>query len=81
MKVVLTCDQNAAAAGGIGVANNLWELTGMIDVSDVIGEEGSFLIATQNHGWNNTKFSDPKAIANPDSNEGSQLYLIKGLER
>lgn len=81
LKVVLECDQNAAQAAGIGLASDLWELTGMIDVSDVIGVEGSFLIITQNHGWENNAFTDPKANGTPASNEGSQLYLIKGLER
>ncbi|MVO10294.1 phosphatase [Flavobacterium sp. TP390] len=81
LKVVLECDQNTAAAAGMGSASNIWELTGMIDVSDVIGVEGSFLICTQNHGWTNSAFTDAEAISNPDSSEGSQLFLIKGLER
>lgn len=81
LKVVLTCDQTAAEAAGIGKASNLWELTGMIDVSDVIGQEGCFLIATQNHGWENPKFVDPKGTSNPSTQGASQLYLIKGLER
>lgn len=81
LKVVLECDQNAAQTAGIGTASNLWELTGMIDVSDIIGVEGSFLICTQNHGWSNVNFTDPKANPNSASDEGSQLYLIKGLER
>ncbi len=81
LKVVLTCDQDAAAAAGIGTTTNLWEITGMIDVSDTIGEEGTFLIATQNHGWTNPKFVDPKATAKADNTGGSQLYLIKGLAR
>ncbi|MBF03942.1 MAG: phosphatase [Flavobacterium sp.] len=81
LKVVLECDQNAAATAGMGSVSNIWELTGMIDVSDVIGVEGSFLICTQNHGWTNSAFTDAEAISNPDSSEGSQLFLIKGLER
>ena len=81
LKVVLECDQNTAATAGMGSASNIWELTGMIDVSDVIGVEGSFLICTQNHGWTNSAFTDAEAVSNPDSSEGSQLFLIKGLER
>ncbi|WP_130735053.1 alkaline phosphatase PhoX [Flavobacterium sp. J27] len=81
LKVVLECDQIAAANAGIGSASSMWELTGMIDVSDIIGVEGSFLICTQNHGWNNDSFVDPNAITNTTRKEGSQLYLIKGLER
>ena len=81
LKVVLECNQIAAASAGYGVTTTDWELTGMIDVSDVIGVEGSFLIATQNHGWTNSAFTDPKANPTPTSNEGSVLHLIKGLER
>ncbi|NHN24663.1 phosphatase [Flavobacterium jejuense] len=81
LKVVLECDQVAAEAAGVGSASSMWELTGMIDVSDIIGVEGSFLICTQNHGWNKDAFVDPNAILNTTRKEGSQLYLIKGLER
>ena len=81
LKVVLECDQNAAQNAGYGSATDMWELTGMIDVSDIIGVEGSFLICTQNHGWENANFTDHNATTTTDSNEGSVLYLIKGLER
>lgn len=86
LKTVLECDQQSAAAKGYGTTDNDWEITGMIDVSDIIGVPGSFLVATQNHGWvkaDGTPFTDPKA--NPDvansEKEGSQLYLLQGLER
>jgi hypothetical protein len=81
LKVVLECDQNKAEIAGVGKASTMWELTGMIDVSETIGVEGSFLIITQNHGWEKDAFTDKKANPTPDSKEGSQLYLIKGLER
>jgi len=81
LKVVLECDQTNAEIAGLGSASSLWELTGMIDVSDIIGVEGSFLICTQNHSWHNAAFTDPNANPNSDSDRGSQLYLIKGLER
>jgi hypothetical protein len=82
LKVVLESDQTTAAGAGYGITTTDWELTGMIDVSDVIGVEGSFLIATQNHGWKNPAFTDPKANPNPNpSTEGSVLHIIKGLER
>ncbi|MGA9637401.1 alkaline phosphatase PhoX [Flavobacterium sp.] len=81
LKVVLECNQTAAETAGVGKASNLWELTGMIDVSETIGVEGSFLVITQNHGWEKPAFTDKKANPVTDSNEGSQLYLLKGLER
>ncbi len=81
LKVVLECDQVTAANAGIGNASSTWEITGMIDVSDIIGVEGSFLMCTQNHGWNSDAFVDPAAITNATRKGGSQLYLLKGLER
>ena len=86
LKTVLECDQEKAAAQGYGTVSNEWEITGMIDVSDILKIEGTFLLITQNHGWekkDGTPFTDPKA--NPDlansRKEGSQLYLLKGLKR
>jgi hypothetical protein len=86
LKVVLECDQATAASMGYGNLNSDWELTGMIDVSDVLGVEGTFLLITQNHGWvkaDGTPFTDPKANPNVagSEKEGSQLYLIQGLKR
>ncbi len=86
LETVLECDQIMAAEKGYGTVDNDWEITGMIDVSDILGVEGTFLLITQNHGWvkaDGTAFTDP--TANPDvansTKEGSQLYLIKGLKR
>lgn len=86
IKTVLECDQDRAASLGYGSNTSTWEITGMIDVTDVVNNgDNTFLLITQNHGWNpadGTSFTDPKA--NPDlanQKEGSMLYLIKGLER
>lgn len=86
LKVVLECDQPKAAAAGYGSLDRIWEITGMIDISDVIGVNETFLMITQNHGWERADgmpFTDP--TANPDvansRKEGSMLYVIKGLER
>ncbi|MFC7772616.1 alkaline phosphatase PhoX [Flavobacterium sp. GCM10027622] len=81
LKVVLECDQTMAESKGYGNTSTSWEFTGMVDVSDKIGIDGSFLIITQNHGWNNNSFFDPKAVTSTTYKEGSTLYLIKGLER
>ncbi len=86
LKVVLECDQDKGASQGYGNTSKAWEITGMIDVSDVIGKNGSFLLITQNHGWekaDGTPFTDPTAnsdVAN-SRKEGSMLYLINGLPR
>lgn len=86
LKTVLECDQNRAESLGYGSASNTWELTGMIDVTDVVNNGvNTFLLMTQNHGWNpadGTSFTDP--LANPNlakAKEGSMLYVVKGLDR
>ncbi|MBQ4801881.1 phosphatase [Aquimarina sp. MMG015] len=86
LKTVLECDQVAAAAQGYGTMDRTWEITGMIDISETIGVNNTFLLITQNHGWeraDGVPFTDP--AANPDvansRKEGSMLYVIKGLER
>lgn len=84
IKTVLECDQVTAAAQGYGSETSTWELTGMIDVSDIIGVDNSFLLITQNHGWERDGFTDPDAVADAAGHwaqEGSILYLVKGLER
>ncbi len=86
LKTVLECDQVKAASLGYGPQDRIWEITGMIDISETIGVEETFLLITQNHGWerpDGTPFTDP--TANPDlassRKEGSMLYVVKGLER
>ncbi|OQD42941.1 phosphatase [Croceivirga radicis] len=83
IKTVLECDQLAAASNGIGNATSTWEITGMIDISETIGVEDTFIMITQNHGWEPTDgsaFTDPKASTDPNSRkEGSQMFVVKGL--
>ncbi|AXT49973.1 phosphatase [Aquimarina sp. BL5] len=86
LKAVLECDQVAAAAQGYGPADRTWEITGMIDISDIIGVDETFILITQNHGWektDGTPFTDPNANPNvADSRkEGSMMYIVKGLGR
>ncbi|RKR12874.1 hypothetical protein CLV91_1586 [Maribacter vaceletii] len=83
LKTVLECDQVAAAAAGVGNTERNWEITGMIDVSETLGMEGTFIMITQNHGWepaDGSAFTDPLANSQADSRkEGSQLFVLKGL--
>lgn len=81
LKTVLECDQVAAEADGVGTTASNWEITGMIDISETIGVDETFLLITQNHGWNNPDFTDPTATLTPITDEGSMLYVIKGLKR
>ncbi len=85
LKVVLECDQTTASGLGYGNTDKTWEITGMIDVTDVIGStEGTFLFITQNHGWvSDNPFTDPKANPSVSTSraEGSVMYIIRGLAR
>ncbi|MFD2562604.1 alkaline phosphatase PhoX [Aquimarina rubra] len=86
LKTVLECDQVTAAAQGYGPADKTWEITGMIDISDIIRVDETFILITQNHGWekaDGTPFTDPNANPNVANSrkEGSMLYIIKGLGR
>jgi hypothetical protein len=86
LKDVIEANQAVAAAKGYGKTDDLWELTGMIDVSDVTGMPETFLLITQNHGWvsaDGKPFTDPKANPNVASSEkeGSMLFLVQGLGR
>ncbi|MDT0607433.1 phosphatase [Croceitalea rosinachiae] len=95
VKEVLECNQQGAAALGYGVTTSNWEITGMIDVTDIIGAtEPTFLAGAQVHGWNfsttpetavrpdGMKFFDPTAITEDAARlEGSFLFKITGLPR
>ncbi|MBW1296006.1 PhoX family protein [Aquimarina litoralis] len=92
---VLECNQVAASAMGIGNTDSYWEITGLIDVTDIIGAtESTFIGGAQVHGWNyssqpesavradGAKFYDPTAIDESSARlEGSFLFKITGLPR
>ncbi|WP_157514731.1 alkaline phosphatase PhoX [Mangrovimonas sp. TPBH4] len=85
LKVVLECDQETAEGLGYGSATSAWEITGMIDISETIGKDDTFLVITQNHGWepaDGSAFTDPNAAPVADSRkEGSMLFVVEGLDR
>lgn len=88
MKTVAECDQTTAASLGYGTTDKNWEITGMIDVTDVVNNgKNTFMIITQNHGWNaktGQLFTDYSAVINAENHwakEGSTLFVIEGLER
>ena len=86
LKVVLECDQAYAKTLGYGT-DKVWEITGMIDVTEVVNNgTNTFMIITQNHGWEPTDgsaFTDPNANSDLENSkkEGSVLHVITGLER
>ncbi|RCS26549.1 phosphatase [Polaribacter sp. WD7] len=95
MKEVMECNQTVAAGLDIGNTTSMWEITGLIDVTDVIGAtEPTFMGGAQVHGWrpsdnpNNTKRADGKEFFDPTAinessarKEGSFLFKITGLPR
>lgn len=95
MAEVLECNQTVAAGMDIGDTSRLWEITGLIDVTDIIGAtEPTFIGGAQVHGWrpdtnpNNVtradgkEFFDPTAIDESSARkEGSFLFKITGLPR
>jgi len=89
LKVVLEANQDAAAAAGYGTTDSIWELTGMIDVSDIVGANGTFVLIAQAHGWvpenDADAFTDTDAYdtdpAGDFQREGSMLFLLSGLDR
>lgn len=92
---VMECNQILASSLGYGTTNNYWEITGLIDVTDIIGaSEPTFIGGAQVHGWNfettpesavradGKKFVDPTAISESLSLlEGSFLFKLTGLPR
>lgn len=87
LKVVLSADQDKAEGLGYGPTTRTWEITGMIDVTDVMkASESTFILITQNHGWereSGVPFTDPHADPRTLGTraEGSVLYKITGLAR
>lgn len=92
---VMECNQTYASSIGIGNTDSMWEITGLIDVTDIIGaSEPTFIGGAQVHGWNYSttpdtavradghKFVDPTAISEGSASlEGSVLFKLTGLPR
>ena len=55
----------------------------MIDISDTVGIDDTFLLITQNHGWDNVAFTDPNVLdpVTAPNQEGSVLHIVQGLDR
>ncbi|MBC9795457.1 phosphatase [Sinomicrobium weinanense] len=88
LKVVLESGHRLPEAVNNGYASaddryGKWELTGMIDISDVIGVDGTFILIQQGHSWHNDAFLNPDGAGSPEdsSNEGSIMLVLKGLKR
>jgi hypothetical protein len=73
-----------AAKYNVGGTSSLgsWEISGMIDVSDVIGVPNTFTVGLQSHTWTGDKYKGVDGGSKRLSeNQASQLIVIKGLPR
>lgn len=59
-----------------------WENSGIIDISDVTGKPGTFMLGIQAHGWHAARFKgvDGGALRSTED-QGSQLLILSGLAR
>lgn len=94
LKTVITCNEDDADVQRLYGGGGKWEITGMIDVTDIANTAvPTFICGVQVHGWeqdkiatavraDGKKFNDPTAIPEADSDlEGSFLFKIEGLAR
>ncbi len=94
LSTVLECNEDDADVKTLYGGGGKWEVTGMIDVTDIIdADEPTFLCGVQVHGWEQDKietavradgkpFVDLTAIPEGMSDlEGSFLFKITGLGR
>lgn len=88
MKVVLELDHRRTATdaakynvGGTSAFGD-WEYGAMIDVSEQLGIDDTFLLSVQPHTWRGTKYKGVDGGTNrPNEDQASQIVLIKGLAR
>ena len=59
-----------------------WENSGMIDISDVVGKPGTFLVGIQAHTWRGPRYKGADgSVLRANEDQASQLIILSGLER
>lgn len=59
-----------------------WENSGIIDISDVTGKPGTFMLGIQPHGWHALRFKGADGgVMKAAEDQGSQLLILSGLAR
>ena len=59
-----------------------WEYGAMLDVSDIVGEQNTFLLNIQPHTWTGDKYKNPDGGSiRVNENQASQTVIIRGLPR
>ena len=92
VKVVVELDQHGAMVNAkdrfgdsYAKMDDRWgkcEITGMIDISKETGIRGTFILIVQGHTWKDDAFLNPDGAGTKENSrdEGSMLYVLKGLE-
>jgi hypothetical protein len=71
---------NAVGARPAGKAG--WEYGAMIDVSPMLGQNDTFIIALQPHSWRADKYRGVDGgTLRPNENQASMMVVVKGLPR
>jgi hypothetical protein len=88
LKVVVELDHRRtatdAAKYNVGGTSKFgdWEYGALIDVSEQLGIDDTFLLSVQPHTWRGTKYKGVDGGTNrPNEDQASQIVIIKGLAR
>ena len=88
LKVVFELDHRRTAADAakynVGGTSGFgeWEYGALIDVSEQLGIDDTFLLSVQPHTWTGDKYKGVDGgSGRPNENQASQIVLIKGLAR
>ncbi len=82
LKVVFEVDQRAGEAKFGASKPGDWENSGIIDVSDVVGREGTFLLGIQAHTWKGARYVNAdRGTKATTFGEASQVLVLSGLPR
>jgi hypothetical protein len=59
-----------------------WEYGAMIDISDIVNEENTFLVALQPHTWRQALYVNPDGgTVRPNENQASMLVVLRGVPK
>jgi hypothetical protein len=88
LKIALELDHRRTEADAAkyngGAPSNIgsWEYGALIDVSEQLGIDDTFLLSVQPHTWNGLKYKNVDGgNGRPNENQASEIVLIKGLAR
>ncbi len=88
LKIVFELDHRRDAADAaiynVGGRSRLgaWEYGAMIDISNTIGIENTYLLYPQPHTWRGDKYKNADGgTLRPNENQASQILVIKGLPK